>query len=88
MRFAIPVLPPLAVLAAVGFQRACSMASKVNGRLPVVIAGIVLATLVLSSALPEHARTRPPTGGKSGYLMYFASFRSTWSRAQKTATPT
>ena len=65
LRFAIPVLPPLAVLAAVGFQRACSMASKVNRRLPVLVAGIVLATLVLySSALPGHARTRPPRVGR------------------------
>jgi hypothetical protein len=60
MRFAIPVLPPLAVLAAVGFQHACSMASKLNRRLPVVIAGLVLTTLVLSLPpfLSMHERDR------------------------------
>ena len=64
LRFVIPVLPALAILAAVGIQRACSTASRVNRRLPVVIAGIVLATLVLSSTFPEHARTRPPRVGR------------------------
>lgn len=54
MRFAVPVLSPLSVLAAVGFWRARSMAGALHRRLPVVVSALVLAVLVLS--LPPFVR--------------------------------
>jgi len=69
LRFLIPILSPLAVLASVGFEKACSMAGGLSSRLPVVMAVLVLAIMSLSLPpfLRMHERDR---SGSEGWLTH------------------
>lgn len=69
MRFVVPVLSPLAVLAAVGFWHARSMVGALNRRLPVIITALVFTVLVLS--LPPFVRMHEQDRrGQEGWLTH------------------